>query len=78
LAAHQIVKTTEICGGAARVANTRITVRTLENLRRLGASDADIIDAYPTLMGFDLSIAWDYVANHREEIETDIRENEEE
>jgi len=72
-----IVRTPGICGGDARLIRTRITVRSLERLRQLGASEADILQAYPSLRAVDLVQAWAYIADHREEIEAQIRENEE-
>jgi uncharacterized protein (DUF433 family) len=49
----------------------------LEQARRLGTSEADLLRAYPTLRAEDLANAWAYVRSHREEIEREIRENEE-
>ncbi len=66
-----------VCGGDPRIANTRISVRTLEQYRRLGMSEAKILAAYPALRAADLVIAWAYVAAHRDEIDRQIRENEE-
>ena len=68
---------TGICGGDPRIANTRISVWTLERYRRLGMSEAQILAAYPGLRATDLVNAWAYVAAHRDEIESQIRENEE-
>jgi uncharacterized protein (DUF433 family) len=49
----------------------------LEQARRLGVSEADLLRNYPTLRADDLSNAWAYVRSHREEIEQQIRQNEE-
>jgi uncharacterized protein (DUF433 family) len=50
----------------------------LVNYRQLGAcSDAEILEAYPTLEQADLVAAWEYAALHPEEIDQAIRENEE-
>ncbi|WP_367268164.1 DUF433 domain-containing protein [uncultured Thiohalocapsa sp.] len=43
-----IEKTTGVCGGAARILRTRIPVWVLEQARRLGTSEADILRCYPT------------------------------
>jgi uncharacterized protein (DUF433 family) len=43
----------------------------------LGATDEDILRAYPSLTPADLEAAFAYAATHAEEIETAIRENEE-
>jgi len=74
--ARRIVKDPRICGGEARIVNTRIPVWLLESLRRQGASDQHILDAYPTLGVEDLKGAWDYVRRCVDEIEDDIRANE--
>ena len=65
-----------VVGGAACIVRTRIPVWLLEQARRLGTSDADLLKAYPTLRAEDLSNAWAYVRTHREEIEQEIAENE--
>ncbi len=63
-------------GGEPRIVRTRIPVWVLEQARRLGTSEADILRIYPTLRAEDLANAWVYVSSHREEIEQQIRENE--
>lgn len=65
-----------VCGGEPRIVRTRIPVWVLEQTRRLGASDADILRAYPVLRAEDLANAWAYVRAHREEIDQQIQENE--
>jgi uncharacterized protein (DUF433 family) len=45
--------------------------------RRLGASDAEILQAYPSLTPEDLKVAFAYADEHQEEIDQAIRENEE-
>jgi uncharacterized protein (DUF433 family) len=67
----------EVCGGEPRIAGTRIPVWTLEQARRLGASEADLLRDFPGLRAADLVNAWTYVAAHRAEIEEQIRANEE-
>jgi uncharacterized protein (DUF433 family) len=76
-ATPSIVATPGVCGGAPRVIRTRIPVWTLERMRQLGISEADILRSYPTLKAIDLVQAWTYVDAHREVIERQIRENEE-
>jgi uncharacterized protein (DUF433 family) len=66
-----------VCGGEACVARTRIPVWLLERARQLGSSEADLLRAYPTLRAQDLVNAWAYVEKHRDELERQIRENEE-
>ena len=66
-----------ICGGAARIAGTRIPVWTLEGWRRLGVGDDEILLNHPTLKSSDLQNAWSYVAGHKAEIDREIADNEE-
>ncbi|WP_193196046.1 DUF433 domain-containing protein [Nostoc sp. MG11] len=72
-----ITKTPGVCGGDACIANTRIPVWSLVNDRRLGMSDARILEAFPHLTAADLVNAWAYADANLEEIEQAIRENEE-
>ncbi|MBD6616978.1 DUF433 domain-containing protein [Komarekiella sp. 'clone 1'] len=72
-----ITKTPGVCGGDACIANTRIPVWSLVNDRRLGMSDARILEAFPHLTAADLVNAWAYADANPEEIEQAIRENEE-
>src|SRR5262249_26081697 len=65
-----------VCGGDPCIIRTRIPVWVLEQYRRLGASDADLLRAYPALRAADLANAWAYVRAHRDEVEQQIRANE--
>jgi uncharacterized protein (DUF433 family) len=65
-----------ICGGEPCIVRTRIPVWLLAQARRLGASEADLLHAYPTLRAQDLTNAWAYYRTHKDEIEQQIRENE--
>ena len=76
-ATPRIVTTSDVCGGAARITQTRIPVGTLERMRQLGVKEADILRSYPSLHAVDLVQAWLYADSHREEIDREIRENEE-
>ena len=67
----------DVAGGVPCIVRTRIPVWLLEQARRLGASEADLLRAYPTLRAEDLANAWAYVRSHRAEIERQIAENEE-
>jgi uncharacterized protein (DUF433 family) len=71
-----VEKTPGICGGSARIARTRIPVWTLEQYRRLGMAEAEMLRVYPTLRAEDLANAWAYARAHRAEIDEDIRQNE--
>jgi uncharacterized protein (DUF433 family) len=72
-----IEKTPGVCGGDARIANTRIPIWSLVNYRRLDASDARILQDFPHLKAEDLVNAWGYADAHSEEIEAAIHRNEE-
>ena len=72
-----VESTPAVCGGDPRIAGTRIPIWTLEQYRRLGTTEAQILAAFPVLRAADLVNAWTYVASHAEEIERQIRENEE-
>jgi len=72
-----IESTPGVCGGEPCIVRTRIPVWVLEEARRQGLSEAEILRMYPTLRAEDLANAWAYVRAHREEIECQIRENEE-
>jgi uncharacterized protein (DUF433 family) len=65
-----------VCGGEPCIVRTRIPVWVLEQARRLGTSEADLLRSYPTLRAEDLVNAWAYVRAHRDEIEHQIRDNE--
>lgn len=71
-----IESTPGVCGGEPCIVRTRIPVWALEQARRLGASEADLLGCYPTLRAEDLASAWAYVRSHRNEIDQQIRENE--
>ncbi len=73
-----ILHTPDVCGGSARVGNTRIPVWSLVQARRLGISDEQLLRNYPSLMPSHLQAAWKYYESHRQEIERDIAEQDEE
>ena len=66
-----------VCGGEPCIVRTRIPVWVLEQSRRLGISEAELLRSYPSLRAEDLANAWAYVRRHRDEIDQQIRENEE-
>lgn len=66
----------DVCGGEPCIVRTRIPVWLLENARRLGKTEAEILAAYPTLRAEDLTNAWSYVRANRDEVERHIVENE--
>jgi uncharacterized protein (DUF433 family) len=66
----------DVCGGEPCLVRTRIPVWVLEQMRRLGASEDQLLRSYPTLRADDLATAWAYVRSHRLEIEEQIHANE--
>jgi uncharacterized protein (DUF433 family) len=66
-----------VCGGEPCIVRTRIPVWVLEQARRMGTSEATLLQSYPTLRAEDIVHAWSYVRAHREEIDHQIRDNEE-
>ena len=71
-----IEKTPGVCGGDARIASTRIPVWLLVGYRKDGVTDNRLLEMYPSLTLGDLSAAWWYYAEHYDEIEQSIREQE--
>ncbi len=72
-----IEKTPGVAGGEACIIRSRIPVWVLENYRRLGWSEATILENYPSLRAMDLVNAWSFVDIHPEEIEKAIIKNQE-
>jgi uncharacterized protein (DUF433 family) len=54
---------------------TRIAVWILEDARRAGVEELDLLRDYPGLSADDLTAAWHYVETHRDEIEQAIQTN---
>ncbi|MBW3540536.1 MAG: DUF433 domain-containing protein [Planctomycetes bacterium] len=67
----------DVCGGEPCISGTRIPVWILEQMRRQGLSEAEVLRCYPTLQNSDLNNAWAYVRRHTADIDRQIRENEE-
>jgi uncharacterized protein (DUF433 family) len=70
-----VERTPGVCGGRACIAGTRIPVWGLEEARRQGATEAQLLVSYPALRAENLAQAWAYVERHCAEIDQDIREN---
>ena len=71
-----VESTPGVCGGEPCIVRTRIPVWVLEQARRLGSREQELLRSYPTLRAEDLANAWAYVRSHRAEIEEQISENE--
>jgi len=63
-------------GGSPCVAGTRIPVWVLEDYRRLGKSDAELLEMYPSLRAENLAAAWEFVRLNTNLVDEQIRENE--
>ena len=55
---------------------TRYPVWVLEQARRLGSTDTEMLENFPGLQTKDLVDAWEYVKAHSDEIDRQIVENE--
>jgi uncharacterized protein (DUF433 family) len=66
----------DVCGGEPCLVPTRIPVWVLEQMRRLGASEEQLLRSYPSFSADDLAIAWAHVRSHRLEIQEQTRGNE--
>ena len=66
--------TPQICGGNARIRNTRIAVWTLISLQQQGAGDRELLENFPGLTPFDLIAARTYYQTHPDEINSLIVE----
>jgi uncharacterized protein (DUF433 family) len=73
----RIQRSPGVCGGQACVGMSRIAVWMLEQARRAGVGDLELLKDYPALSVFDLDAAWQYVETHREETDLAIRLNHE-
>ena len=72
---YQIQKTQGICGGNARIRDTRIPVWVLVSFRQQGAPSEELLRNYPGLTQQDLELAWLYYQEHCEEIDRIIAED---
>ncbi len=72
LQSRAIQKTPGVCGGDARIRNTRIPVWTLVSFRQQGADSSELLRNYPGLTQSDLDAAWAYYEAHRDEIDQAI------
>jgi len=65
-----------VCGGEPVIVRTRIPVWVLEQARRLGSTEADLLHLYPGLRAEDLASSWAYVSSHQDEIDRQILDHE--
>jgi len=71
-----IGRTPGVMGGDACIRQTRIPVWLLVSLRQQGATEAYLLEDYPTLTAADLVNAWLYAETHHEEIEAALARQE--
>jgi uncharacterized protein (DUF433 family) len=71
-----ITKTAGVCGGNARIRNTRIAVWTIISFQKQGVNDEELLNNYPSLTKEDLKEAWLYYNNNKTEIDNIIAEGE--
>lgn len=69
-----IVKTEGICGGSARIVNSRIPVRSIVEAKQQNYSDAKLLEFHPTIGKKDIENALLYYAKNRDEIEEELQE----
>lgn len=74
-ASGRITRTPGVCGGEACVGMTRVAVWMLEDARRVGVGELELLKDYPGLSVYDLEAAWLYVETHSEEIALSIQAN---
>ena len=72
LSVRAIQSTPGVCGGNARIRNTRIPVWTIVSLQCQGADDIELLRNFPSLTLFDLAATRAYYASHQEEIDQTI------
>ncbi len=72
LKSRAIQKTIGVCGGHARIRNTRISVWTIISLQKQGANIPEILQNFPSVTGEDLSNVATYYSDHQAEIDRAI------
>ena len=72
-----IHKTAGVMGGEACIRDTRIPVWLLVSYSRLGLSESQLLDSYPTLTATDLVNAWGYNTANSDEIDRAIEQHDE-
>lgn len=67
-----IQKTSGVCGGNARIRDTRIAVWTLVSFQKQGVSNEELLRNFPALTAEDLEAAWSYYEENKQEIDQAI------
>ena len=72
LTTRNIQKTEGICGGYARIRNTRIPVWTIISLQKQGVDDQELLHNFPVLTAFDLVMAINYYKSYHKSYPLEI------
>jgi uncharacterized protein (DUF433 family) len=72
--ALEIRKTPGVCGGAACIGATRIPVWLIVSFIKQGETEKGLLQSYPQLTDEHLRLARDYYRHHKDEIDRNIRE----
>jgi len=72
LKSRTIQRTIGVCGGNARIRNTRIPVWTIISLQQQGADTPELLRNFPSLTTDDLRNTQFYYTTHQEEIDRAI------
>ena len=67
-----ITHTPGVCGGRACIRHTRIPVWSIVEAKQLGATDIELLQSFQGLTAEDITNAMRYYQEHREEIDSDI------
>jgi uncharacterized protein (DUF433 family) len=70
-----IARVSGVCGGEPCIEGTRLPVWVLYQAQLAGVPDAELLESYPFITPRDLKNAWRYVRDHKEEMQTVLREN---
>jgi uncharacterized protein (DUF433 family) len=73
-----ISRTSGVNGGDACVRDTRIPVWTLVQLQKLGRTEKQLLQDFPSLTAADIDAVWDYYRAHPAEIDATIERQERE
>jgi len=73
-----IQHTPGVHGGDACIRNTRIAVWTLIQLQKLGRTEEQLLEDYPSLTAADINAVWGYYRTHPREIDLAIASQERE
>ena len=71
-----ITHTPGVCGGRACIRNTRIPVWSIVEARQMGAADIELLQSFQGLTAEDITNAMRYYQEHREEIDAEIADQE--